>query len=212
MRLRSLVAVASLVPALVACERGSRVTDRNGDGVVRIVCMGDSNTEGALVPERRSWCERLAARHPGWEVQNGGVRYAQATGSGFISGWALLGMTLGSNPDAVLISLGTNDLANLGRTPEETVDALVALRDQAVAANVDVFIGTIPPVFRAPGDGAAARIEAANAILARRLPADILMDFHAGLERQDLDVGGLHLGPSGHEKYAIAAERCLTQR
>jgi lysophospholipase L1-like esterase len=179
---------------------------------VRILCLGDSNTEQAVAPDRQSWCERVASRHPQWQFVNGGLHFTPASGDCFLCGRTLLGTTLAmSSYDLVLIALGTNDLVNFGYSPEATVDALLALRAQALASNADAMIATVPPVFGARR-GSGPQIDAANALLARRVPSDHLLQLHVELEAADFRDDGVHLNGSGHEKYAIAADRGLSGR
>ena len=115
-------------------------------------------------------------------------------------------------PDGVVFALGTNDIASTHDSPEAVVDALLTLRAQASAAGVEAFIATVPPVY---GDSPERehvnqQINAANALLARELPANRLIDFHSGMEPDDFEADGVHIKPSGQEKRAAAADRALS--
>jgi len=97
--------------------------DRDGDGMLRIVCLGDSNTDRNFKPNVPTWCERLQARHPEWEIINRGATYAVARGCGILQACSLLAAALQLEFDVVLLAFGTNDLYG-GATAEEVVVAL----------------------------------------------------------------------------------------
>jgi len=200
-----------LALVLATCQRQSAVVDRNGDGKVQVLCVGDSNTDPRWGQPK--WCELIRARHPEWSVADQGQMYARARGDCILCGSALLGSGIAkTSPDVVLIALGTNDIASTHDSPEAVVDALLTLRAQASAAGVEAFIATVPPVY---GDSPERehvnqQINAANALLARELPANRLIDFHSGMEPDDFEADGVHIKPSGQEKRAAAADRALS--
>jgi len=199
----------------VGCRTRPQVTDRNGDGHIQLLCVGDSNTDNQGLADQPKWCELLAQRHPEWKVVDGAARFAVAAGDCLLCGRTMLrsGLTSAS-PDVVLIALGTNDIVSFRKPPEATVDALLALRDQATAANADVYVATIPPAYATYKDGSSPepQIEATNALLAQRLPANRLMDFHSSLAKEDFAADGIHINRSGQEKLAAAADQALTSR
>lgn len=210
----SLRAAAFFLVLLGSCTRQpSAVGDRNGDGRIQLLCIGDSNTDPgrAGLPK---WCELLAAKHPEWQVRDGGLSFARAVGDCMFCGHTMLDEGIRQySPDVVLIALGTNDIVMLRNPAEVAVDALLALRDQAVAANADVFVATIPPTYTGEDtEHFNQQIDAANALLAQRLPANRLIDFHSNMPKEDFDARGLHLNREGQEKRAAAADAALTAR
>ena len=208
-------AIVVVLGALGACRHQTSISDRNGDGHIQLLCVGDSNTDNEGLADRPKWCELLAAKHPEWRVLNGAARFSQAAGDCFLCGQRMLRNGIGfASPDVVLIALGTNDIVSFRHPPEVPVDALVALRDQAVAANVDAYIATIPPTYGTfrGSERVAEQIRAANDMLRQRLPANRLMDFHSNLTREDFDADGIHLNRAGQEKLAAAADTALTSR
>jgi lysophospholipase L1-like esterase len=195
--------VAALcVVGLSACR--SHGLDRNGDGVITVICLGDSNT-APRVPPGPKWCEFVAQLHPDWKVVNDGALYAKAAGDCFLCGKMLLGSALLAGPDIVILALGTNDRQ---QKPEATVDALLSLRDQAARTKAEVFIATIPPIFeRDPSFEH--YVNATNALLAQRVAPSRLVDFFSDMQREDFLSDGVHIKPSGQHKRAAAAEKAL---
>lgn len=194
--------VALCVAVLSACR--SHVLDRNGDGVITVICLGDSNTAQGKPPGPK-WCEFVAQLHPDWKVINDGVAYAKAAGDCFFCGKMLLGSALIAVPDIVILALGTNDMQ---QKPEATVDALLSLRDQAARTNAEVLIATIPPIFEhdPPFEE---YVNATNALLAQRVTPNRLVDFFSDMQRDDFLPDGLHINSSGQHKRAAAAEKAL---
>jgi len=119
-----------------------------------------------------------------------------------------------TSPDVVLLALGTNDVISFRDPPEVAVDALLALRGRAGAADIDTFIATIPPIYTSlkENDEVNRSIDRANAMLAERVPADRLIDFHSNMTQEDFDSDGIHINQSGQEKRATAVERALANR
>jgi lysophospholipase L1-like esterase len=205
-RLSSLAIVCCGV-ILIGCR--SRPLDVNGDGVVTVLCVGDSNTDPKVKADGPKWCELLAGEYAGrpeWKFVNGGVGRAKAAGDGFFCGRTMLRAALAAVPaDIVILALGTNDMQS---PPEVAVDALLSLNDQAASAKAQVLIATIPPVYYG-NEEVSARIVAANALLAQKVAADRLVDFHSGMNKEDFHPDGLHINLSGQRKRAAAAHRAL---
>lgn len=204
MRRAFVIALAGL--ALSACH--PRGLDRNGDGIVTLLCVGDSNTDISGKRDQPKWCEFLGQLHPDWKAVNDGVSYARAIGDCLFCGQTIFGSVVGKlSPDIVILALGTNDMQD----PQGAVDALLALRDRAARTNAEVFIATIPPVFP-PHPAYEERMEhirAANALLAQRVPANRLIDFFSDMRQEDFKPDGLHINDAGQRKRAAAAERAL---
>jgi lysophospholipase L1-like esterase len=204
----------SLSVFLVLCvgTYGCHGRDRNGDGVVKIACVGDSNTDPHFTPEDPSWCELVAAAHPNWQFVNRGAVFSTAASPEgcVLCGRYLLNQALTEDHvDLVLIALGTNDLASAWLRADATVNALIALRDAAIAANVEAAIAMIPPVINGRV-GVTRRINAANALLGARIPAGALVDFFSGMQPVFFLCDGVHVNGAGKRKRAEAADRYLT--
>jgi lysophospholipase L1-like esterase len=202
-----MLAAALSAALLSACH--PHATDRNGDGNVTLVCIGDSNTDKGPKPNSTKWCEFLGQLHPDWKTVNNGVSWAKAAGDCFFCGQTMVGSVLATTPaDIIILALGTNDTQ---QQPEAVVDALLSLRERAARKKAEVFVATIPPVFP-PYPGHEERMEhikAANALLAQRVPPNRLVDFFSDMRREDFYPDGLHLTASGQRKRAAAAEQAL---
>ncbi|MFN2426583.1 MAG: GDSL-type esterase/lipase family protein, partial [Candidatus Binatia bacterium] len=137
-----LVAATLLVPA------GSfgDVEPQAAAGRPRIVCLGDSLTEGYSLAPEQAWPDLLqgALRREGWpraEVVNAGV-----SGSTSASAVSRLQWQLRGRPDVLILALGANDGLR-GIAPEETRKNLAAAIDLAQSNGITVLLaGTkMPP-------------------------------------------------------------------
>jgi lysophospholipase L1-like esterase len=230
------LAGAAGAPLLQVVDPGeplAAVADTNGDGIVTVVCLGDSNTMfdhvGGL---RRSWCEQLddAVANPNWHVVNRALLGMTAVD---------LGRTLGDytmyvdaptphpvtidatlrldRADVVILAFGTNDLRPIGEkvaTPEQLVAAYQAHVRKLERGGVGlVLVALTPPTVPPSPASDVPRIEAANALLRRTFPADRLLDFWTGMGPEDFGYGtehdGVHIGPSGQRKRMQSAYRRL---
>ncbi|MDX2170774.1 MAG: GDSL-type esterase/lipase family protein [Deltaproteobacteria bacterium] len=203
-RLASCVALAVLLLGSGACRTAPSRLDRNGDGVVRVVCLGDSNSALGDPRVGDTWCEYLAARFPDWQFVNQGKGFARATGDTMLWGKALLQHVWRAAPDVLFIALGTNDLVAARQSPETAVAALLDFRAEAQRRNIEVAIATVPPALQQSPE-LQANIAAANRLLAAALPADRLIDFTSGLSEADFLPDGIHVNSRGQRKRADAA-------
>jgi len=202
--------VLVLVLLLCACRRdGPRIVDRDGNGIIRIVCVGDSNSAVASPCLQATWCELLAERYPRWEFANTSKGFARASGDTMLWGKPMVMQGLAVSPDVVIIALGTNDLGAANLPPEAAVDAILGLRNEVLSHGLDAIVATVPPVVNGP-DGLNQRIDAANALLAQRVPPEWLIDFHTGMGPTDF-LDTYHLNESGQRKRAAAAEKTLDE-
>lgn len=199
--------IVDLIVAGPGCRATPLVRDRNGDGLMTVYCLGDSNSDRNWQPRVAKWCDLVAAERPTWYVVNGSFMGTRATGDCFNCGQARLAAALAAMPiDVVMIALGTNDMKE---APEVAVDALLRLRGQAQMAGAEVLIATIPPVLS--GDGAKSDwVDRANALLTAQLPGNRLIDFSSGMTREDYAFDGVHIMESGQRKRAAAALRALS--
>ncbi len=203
-------------------ERGG-IRDRNGDGRITIVCLGDSNTQRGYLYDR-TWCERLESllRESAKSHSPTGSPSALATWETINRGWSgataislpsmrraeeQLAYTLEfDRPDVLILSYGTNDLLQEA-TPEDVLLASVRLLLRAREAGVDTFVALVPSAF---DQGAAfdAGVKATNELIRRAVRADRVIDF-ASVSSADDYHDEVHLNAAGHEKRASAALAAL---
>lgn len=223
-------------PLLQVIDPGSplaAVSDTNGDGLVTVVCLGDSNTMfdhvGGL---RRAWCEQLddAVANPNWRFVNRALlgmtavdlrrtlgdltMYVDAPTPHPVTIDATLRL---DHADVVILAFGTNDLRPLTNelaTPEQLVTAYQAHVEKLRRGGAGVvLIALTPPTVPPSPPADLPRIDAANALLRRTFPADMLLDFAAGMVPGDYGYGdehdGVHIGQSGQRKRMQTAYRRL---
>jgi lysophospholipase L1-like esterase len=138
--------------------------DHDGDGVLRIACLGDSNT--ALLPPQRvtTWCDELPAMLPRVSVRTGvtsaplpihtrnyGIGGAAVCPALVPQAMNELATALDDHPDLIIAAFTTNDV-RLGRTPQQIVACFQALQHAAGAIPM-IVLG--PPVIFPPDDDAA---------------------------------------------------------
>jgi lysophospholipase L1-like esterase len=205
---RSRVLLLAAVALVVGgCRSTPLVRDRNGDGLITVYCLGDSNNDRQFQPAVIKWCDLVAAERPAWYVVNGSFMGTRATGDCDFCGRPRLGSALAAMPiDLVLISLGTNDMRE---APEVAVDALLRLRHQAQSAGAEVLVATVPPLLSG-NDAKREWVERTNALLVAQMPGDRLIDFSSGMTREDYAFDGIHIMASGQRKCADAALRALS--
>jgi lysophospholipase L1-like esterase len=205
------------------------IRDVDGDGVTRVACVGDSNTQstwqgevsGGFGPDR-GWCEQLETllARPDWETINAGLGGTRAVRDASIApGWTgpvHLAYALDElAPDAVILAYGTNDLSRSHARPPEVVEALRSLHVMSTERNLFAFIALTPPL---PARDAAfnARVRELNALIREVFPPETVIDFWSNFEAGDFFEDGIHLNASGQTKRARAAaaaiERALAVR
>jgi len=189
------------------------IRDRDGDGVVTVTCIGDSNTSTPNPATLPRWCERLGALLDGateggvteltWETVNRGIpaTYADAD-------WVSNALADG-RPDVMIFAFGTNDL-RLPRTPQQVIEIYGHMMQRAWQAGVRAFVATTPEYYvqhGPPADctlGNPAGVAALNALVVETFAPDVV-DFHGGIVCPDDVPDWLHFTPSGHDKRARAA-------
>ncbi|HLY39123.1 MAG TPA: SGNH/GDSL hydrolase family protein [Candidatus Binatia bacterium] len=197
---------------LAACSTGHPLTDRNGDGVVSLVCLGDSNTAaGGPTP---SWCDLLRTDLPAWQITNSGAGFSTATDARrgvqpwFNSRNQLATVLGGKAPDGVVLAYGTNDVMQ-HKPVAEIVAAYRARCAEAAAANVRCWVALTPP-FGGTWASYEPAVEELNAALRAVFPPETLIDFFAGIAYpDDYGVDGIHLGERGQRKRLVVARRAL---
>jgi lysophospholipase L1-like esterase len=124
----------------------------------RIVAIGDSLIYGYGDPDGGGWVERLRRRWlqpetPGHALYNLGVRgdCVQRVSQRLEHEFSNRGELRNRLPDAVMLSVGVNDSARVGKPqgrhytdPDRFADHMAALLDQAQSLGPVVFIGMVP--------------------------------------------------------------------
>ncbi|MGK0203623.1 MAG: acyl-CoA thioesterase-1 [Planctomycetota bacterium] len=149
--LRSTLLVLLLLPAGAVAGHGpSQVTSQVPVQAPRIVCLGDSLTEGYQVAPEFSWPSLIEKRlhagaWPGAVVVNAGV-----SGSTSASALSRLNWQLRNKPDVLILALGANDGLR-GIDPPVTRKNLAATIDAAKAEGIAVLLGgmRMPPNYGA---------------------------------------------------------------
>ena len=154
----------------------------DGGAPVTVLALGDSLTQGyglaqedGLVPQLRRW---LAERDIAAEVINGGV-----SGDTTAGGAARVGWSLTPDVDAMMVTLGGNDLLR-GLDPGVSRANLDVILTEAAARDVEVLLVGM----RAPGNYGGEYKAAFDAIypdLAESHGALLAPDFFAGLGAGD---------------------------
>ncbi|WP_245990332.1 arylesterase [Tabrizicola piscis] len=174
---------------------------------VTIVALGDSLTAGygladqgdGLVPQLESW---LKARGADVVVQNAGV-----SGDTTAGGLARVGWALGPEADAVIVTLGGNDLLR-GLDPAGSRTNLEGILQETAARGLPVLLVAMPaPTNFGPEYKAA--FDAMYVDLAAQYGAGLAEDFFAGLRAAGADpsdpaslavfmqADGIHPNPEG---------------
>jgi lysophospholipase L1-like esterase len=203
-----------LLASAAACGRG---LDRDGDGVVTVVCLGDSNTRGgAFARVEEGWCERLGA-DGAWRTVNRGRNGATACegDSSLLRAIDRDGTTLedalaADHADVAILAIGTNDVvANC--TPEETLDAIRRLVARIDATGAEPLVALVPPTFPPEAATKAQRWNRQYARLNDALRAHFrgrIVDF-TDVAPSDYVEDNLHINAEGQRKRADAARAAL---
>jgi lysophospholipase L1-like esterase len=191
-------------------DRAGVLADRNGDGLIVVGCLGDSNTQ--IIPLRpRNWCEMLRDLMPehGFATVNRGEGGATAVSEGsMIHAADHLDYALAyDRVDAVVMAYGTNDLLIARASPEEVVAAYRSFRTRAHAAGVDFFVALASPLLREL-DSSGTGVEILNAEIAKAFHEKEIIDFFSDMQPDDYE-DEIHLRDSGQAKRAAAAWKVL---
>jgi lysophospholipase L1-like esterase len=198
--------------------------DADGDGVWRLGCLGDSNTEPSDAGTH--WCEKLVALidDPRFAVVNLAIAGATAITTNQITD-AALQVTAALDPalhlDAAILAFGTNDTNLVAFSPDPALfdtqitaiaDAIEEHATTLASAGLAVYVATTPPRWKAlfGPDGYNERILAVNDAIRARFPAAALIDFYKGFHPDTSEISdGVHLNQRGHVKRACRALRVL---
>jgi hypothetical protein len=149
-----------------ARSEGGSLEDIDHDGVVRVVCLGDSNTlpQGppAPPPAGQGWCTRVASSMPEVVVLGPSNEDVPVPATFFSTGWGTAGAIETNNPavedgpeqvaratgelnaDVLVMSFGSADLLR-GQTPTDIWKALLDLGAQAGGRRV--YTALVPPLY-----------------------------------------------------------------
>ena len=182
--------------------------DVNADGVVRIVCLGDSNTDpGVPTVDYLSWCEVLQRWCPQWDIVNKRpIAMGQATALPPREGrwWHARQQTqqaLDLDPDVMVYAYGTNDILQ-GRSTEDVVAEYLRIRDHLSDSRL-MYVASVPHVNDPNLTAENRRIDELNLALRRAFP--VVIDFTTGVT-PDLYADRLHFRSEG---CTLRAERAL---
>lgn len=178
--------------------------DINGDGVLRLSCLGDSNTSIDLRRFPVSWCTAIAyfIWNPRFQTWNHSVIGATLIPGARISpAPEQLETALSRGADAVVLAFGTNDLF-AGDSPERIVTAYLKLVEQAEKSGLTVYVATTPPTNQ-KGAAGAAQVTPLNSLIEETFPSAQVIDFHSGFSAAHF-LDGLHVTPVGQ---MLRAER-----
>lgn len=166
--------------------------DHDHDGVLRVACLGSSNTAIGWDTTPKRWCEYAADLCPGVQWINLAVAGTKAVehGPGQMTN------ALAAAADSVVIGLGTNDITGLSqppKTPDQVVDALRGMCNTAAYAGLTCNVLTLPPnAFVDVGPTNAA-------IIAAAITPDMLIDSTTAMVLYD----ALHIDDASEQLLAI---------
>jgi acyl-CoA thioesterase-1 len=147
MSCRSLAGLV-LASCIVLAPATTPAADAAAAGAPRIVCLGDSLTEGYGLAPEQAWPTLIqeSLRREGWpqaEVVNAGV-----SGSTSASAVSRLKWQLRRKPDVLVLALGANDGLR-GIAPDETRKNLAAAIDLAQTSGIVVLLAgmKMPPNY-----------------------------------------------------------------
>lgn len=117
-----------------------------------------------------------------------------------------------SNPDVVLVMLGTNDLNNKARRVEYIVNDLevVIQRIREVAPNALILVSTVPPFPRHAERTKKYQAMIPDMVAKQQDPFTVFVDTASGIERSELK-DGVHPNTKGYRKIADAWIKALVE-
>lgn len=206
--------LAVVVAGCIACLPDRATLDCDGDGVVRIVAAGDSNSSPLVKPNwvvsLRRYLDGLA---PGrWTVTtvavpNAGIVAEPAYPA--LAGAKQVGRILAMRPraDVAILAFGTNDHLR-HHSPQEIRDAYREQRTRLQDAGLAVLVALTPPCFL-PDACDDAEIAAGNELLRAAWPGGVV-DFWSWVDPAvHMDAWGLHFDATGQTARFAAALRTL---
>ena len=183
------------------------IRDINGDGLIEVCVLGDSNTAEAYPPAPRGfpgWCAQLQTERPEWVVHCEWARGSAVAADfpkeltdahpeflQYTARWQIEESIVNATCDVYVLAFGTNDLA-LGKTGAEIRDQLFLLGATYLIPHI-VYVTTIPNTYNHPLQP---KIDAANSVLIDSFP--YLVDFTSGFKKRHFDDDGVHFTEAGH--------------
>ena len=209
--------VTTLLTVALACSASrTGVFDRNGDGITRIACLGDSNTDTRpQTTGRISWCDTLGdlVAGDGWITINGAAAGARVVNIGS----AHLTAALTRDPDIIVMAYGTNDLAV--HSVATIVAKYAALKQQIEDDGRSAMIALTPP--KLPGtmiNGIAFNSMATqlNQAILAAFPPQTVIDFYTPMLLPNGSINGTlyddftHMNTAGQNARAASAYEHMT--
>jgi lysophospholipase L1-like esterase len=190
---------------------------------LKIAAVGDSNTVGTGIDEK----DRTALSYPAQLQKKLGSRYV-VTNFG-VSGTTLLDTTnspyvfhekykesKGSNPDIVLIMLGTNDVRSQTWDQYEYKKQFIALVNEYknLSSSPKVYLVTPPGLFNDGEIDLRLKNEAVPEVysVAEEAGVEVIDVFSATREHSDLFLDGVHPNAEGYEIIANTVYKQLMSR
>ena len=179
---------------------------------VDLLFVGDSITEGWLGDGRATWDREYVPRNP-LNLGIGGDETQHLL-------WRLdHGEVDGLRPKAVVLLIGTNNLGNVGHTPQQTAAGVAAVVDRLRAklpASPVLLLGVFPRE-RDPDAPLRRAVSAVNALIAPlgQLPAVQYLDIGPAFLRSNGALEArvmpdyLHLSPAAYQTWADAMRPTL---
>ncbi|MEK7649344.1 MAG: GDSL-type esterase/lipase family protein [Patescibacteria group bacterium] len=173
--------------------------DINGDGIWRIACLGDSNTQTVPPIITKKWCEHLSDTINDSRVQVVNISHAGATvthqqnNPDWQDAYLHVDLALQQNIDALVLAYGTNDHFQ-GRSPQEVIDAYLTHEQTALAAGVNqYFVATTPDIQ----GKLVPRILLYNDLI-RNTFSGRFLEFHSGfILEEHFNADGYHFNAAG---------------
>ncbi len=181
--------------------------DANGDGLLKLGCIGDSNTffNWTVVPP--SWCtvvqEGVFNDRFTTTIQAGLGATAQDKVGSTNDAYFFLQQAIASGADAAILAFGTNDVAffdpaNVWAGAWNVLLAYLDLDQMAQTAGITLYIGLTPPRPNASTPPGA--VEAVNTLVQAVFPPSRVVDFYSGFAGADFHPDLIHFTPQGQTR------------
>ena len=181
---------------------------------LKVICLGDSITYGHLLPDpsRQSYPARLRQLAQGrWQVLNLGVNGATVVdrGDSPMRSQNVYKRAIQSNPDIIVLMLGTNDIKNvnwryLRDFERDYLRLLDRLKSQP--SKPHVLLCSIPPVLQDYPNGLTATRQQKVNVLVQKIAAASRVDYldiYTGMaDTPSFFVDGIHPNALGAQKIA----------
>lgn len=188
--------------------------DANGDGVWRLACLGDSNTEPFPPFRPRKWCEYLEEVPDDALFQTINISHGGATANPqtrdptWEDAFLHTAMATQAGADAIISAYGTNDLLQ-GYSPTEYVEAHRMHEATAAAGGIPTyFAATVPIIGTNPAQTWPRQV---NDLLRIEF-AGRTAEFFEGFQFDEHHLDGLHLNDAGQRLRADRAWEAVKPR